>query len=262
MTSTLTNPIPVTTTNIRPFVNNDVTNNVAYKHGLPRPLKWNYRLGHINTVTLDSSNKENYLKTSQDRYVRSSRTGRLLAMTMDRPGHVTESFSNANLSSDLARDARMDGLKTDCCQATKALRRVRGSSTNIDKAYYQTEQQYRHSRCKTIKQKSYQFTHDGGDKYLSNCSTTNCNQVVYKPSNQQFATQGAVSSSARTLRLTLNTAKTEMQNYKSKATANNFANRSGNTNVPFILKAKSSIDNLCPCPNVPKRDVNTKQMSS
>ena len=74
-------------TNLRPFTNNDLTNNVVYKHGLPRPLKWNYRLGKINTVSIDSSNPDSYQVTNNNRYVKSSKTVPLIGLLMDRPGH-------------------------------------------------------------------------------------------------------------------------------------------------------------------------------
>lgn len=104
MTTILSEPIPITSTNLRPFTNKDITNDVAYKHGLPRPLK-HYRLGIINAVTIDPSAPDaKYLKTNIDRYVRSSRSTPLMSLIMDRPGHVSESISNTNYASDLAKD--------------------------------------------------------------------------------------------------------------------------------------------------------------
>jgi len=241
MISTILNdPVPLTSTNLRPFVNKDVTNDVVYKHGLPRPMK-HYRLGVINAVTIDpASSDANYLRTNVNRYVRSSRTAPLLSLTMERPGHVTESTSNVNYANDLSKDERMDGLLTDCCQEKKALNRVRGSSTNLSKNYYQTAQQYRYARCNTIQQKGYQYSNGGNGEYVSNCTTAACNKVVYKPSNAQFSNQGGVSSSSRTSRLTLNTIKTEANNYNSKATADNYTNTGGVVTTPFILKAKTA----------------------
>jgi len=248
MTSTLTEPIPVTSTNLRPFTNKDYTNDIPYKHGLPRPLK-HYRLGIINAVVMDPSGSNvNYLKTNTNRYVASSRTVPLLGLTMERPGHVFESTSNANFACDLSKDERLDGLLTDCCQADKALKRVRGASTNLNKNYYQTSQQYRQARCNTISQKGFQYTNGGGGKYVANCSSNcspECNEVIYKPNNAQYSQQGGVSSSSRTTRLTLNTIKKEVDGYKNRATANNFANVSGQPSIPFILKAKSDLSTTC-----------------
>ena len=57
-----------------------------------------------------------------------------------------------------------------CNQEKNALNRVRGSNTNLSKNYYQTSQQYRHSRCNTIQQKGYQYSNSGNGEYVSNCS--------------------------------------------------------------------------------------------
>ena len=84
MSSTLQTPISVVATNLRPFTNKDPTNDIAYKHGLPRPIK-GYRLGYINAVTMDpSAQGYKYLQTNMNRYVRSSRSTNLMAL-MDRP---------------------------------------------------------------------------------------------------------------------------------------------------------------------------------
>lgn len=392
----LNEPIPLTSANLRPFTNKDLANDVVYKHGLPRPMK-HYRLGVINAVTIDpNSSNANYLTTNVNRYVRSSRSAPLLSLTMERPGHVTESISNVNFGNDLSKDTRMDGLLTDSCpslqnkpylepgveclnqenivkvvssngnkyvfnsatysslkvygltkgtyvfknipsnhpmallnkdgkeglityqgdvnkkltrevqeispihtydfyygditvevkgdfgilsiycfyhgymggkdllkysdgcqetpeskitnvcnQEKKALNRARGSSTNLSKNYYQSSQQYRYARCNTIQQKGYNYSNNGNGEYVSNCTNGACNKVVYKPNNAQFSTQGGVSSSSRTSRLTLNTIKTEANNYNNKATADNYTNIGGVVTTPFILKAKTSGLSVC-----------------
>lgn len=247
MTSILNEPIPLTSANLRPFVNKDLTNDIVYKHGLPRPMK-HYRLGVINAVTINPDRSDtNYLITNVNRYVRSSRTAPLLSLTMERPGHVTKSISNVNFANDLSKDTRLDGLLTDCCQEKKALTRVRGSNTNLSKNYYQTSQQYRYARCNTIQQKGYNYSNNGNGEYVSNCTNEGCSKVIYKPSNSQFSTQGGVSSSSRTSRLTLNTIKTEVNNYNNKATADNYiTNTASVVTTPFILKAKTSgLNNCC-----------------
>jgi hypothetical protein len=247
MTTTLDNSIPVTSTNLRPFTNKDLTNDIAYKHGMARPLK-HYRLGIINAVTIDPSSSDvKYLTTNINRYVNSSKSTPLLSL-INRPGGVFKSTSNVNFGCDLVNDPRDDQLLADCCQAEKALRRVRGASTKLDKTYYQTSQQYRHARCNTIEQKSFQYTNGGNGKYLANCGADSkkaCNEVIYKPNNSQFGTQGGVSSSDRTTRLTLNTIKKEVDGQKNKATLQNYNNVYGSTNVPFILKAKSDVKLPC-----------------
>ena len=85
MSNILSEPILVTSTHLRPFTNNDVTNDISYKHGLPRPMK-HYRLGIINTIDINPNSPDaGYLKTNVDRYVRSSRSTPLLSLTMERP---------------------------------------------------------------------------------------------------------------------------------------------------------------------------------
>jgi hypothetical protein len=67
-----------------------------------------------------------------------------------------------------------------------------------------------------------------------------CKLVVYKPSNYQFATQGSVSSSTRTLKLSVTTIeKNVYNNNRLKGSANNFINIGGQPYVPLIYKSKS-----------------------
>jgi len=68
-------------------------------------------------------------------------------------------------------------------------------------------------------------------------TTRGCKNVVYKPSNPQFATEGGVSSSTRLLKLTVDTLN------KSIATQRNFKNSTllnpnGQPSIPFIYKNK------------------------
>ena len=74
-----------------------------------------------------------------------------------------------------------------------------------------------------------------------------CKIVVYKPSNPQFAVQGAVSSSTRLLKLTVDTISTNAAMYNKKA-ADNLLNVNDITNGsnpadPFIYKNKSTACN-------------------
>ena len=67
-----------------------------------------------------------------------------------------------------------------------------------------------------------------------------CKLVVYKPSNYQFATQGSVSSSTRTLKLGVTTIeKNVYNNNRLKGSANNFVNVGGQPFVPLIYKMKT-----------------------
>jgi hypothetical protein len=73
---------------------------------------------------------------------------------------------------------------------------------------------------------------------LSGPSNPNaCKLAVYKPSNPQFAVQGAVSSSARTLKLTVATIRTAIGD--SRSGSNNVILNFGKPgNVPYIYKSK------------------------
>lgn len=73
---------------------------------------------------------------------------------------------------------------------------------------------------------------------LSGPSNPNaCKLAVYKPSNPQFAVQGAVSSSARTLKLTVATIRTAVSDYSSGSN-NAIFNFGKPGNIPFIYKSK------------------------
>jgi hypothetical protein len=70
-----------------------------------------------------------------------------------------------------------------------------------------------------------------------------CKLVVYKPSNPQFAVQGGVSSSTRTLKLGLTTIeKNVYQNYVLKGSGFHsvYANGGGQPYTPLIYKTKTN----------------------
>jgi len=87
--------------------------------------------------------------------------------------------------------------------------------------YYTTHTQYMQNRCQTYNQRLFNFKKKANNPlvkpgsplalaniYMANCQpsyNSNCNLVVYKPSNYQYAKQGAVSSSTRTLKQTVTT---------------------------------------------------------
>ena len=73
---------------------------------------------------------------------------------------------------------------------------------------------------------------------LSGPSNPNlCKLAVYKPNNPQFAVQGAVSSSARTLKLTVATIRTAVSDTRSGSN-NVILNFGKPGNVPYIYKSK------------------------
>jgi hypothetical protein len=65
-----------------------------------------------------------------------------------------------------------------------------------------------------------------------------CKLVVYKPSNPQFAVQGGVSSSTRTLKLTVDTINTNLSSLRKLKGSGSVNNYGGQPFVPFVYKSK------------------------
>jgi hypothetical protein len=181
------NPVSITAGNIRPLTNNDPTNVYPSKHGLPRPLKWQYRKGTtvpVPVIVVDEYDPTKYVYISNDRQVRSSTSTSLVGQTIDMPGAYSVKENNlleVNESVKMDRDCKTCqgiGLTTNyypetnitnnpipvtesiqlCCnEQRKALRRVRPASTNLKKNYFTTLQQYRQNRCQTYDQKVFNF---------------------------------------------------------------------------------------------------------
>ena len=188
------NPVAITTGNIRPFTNKDYTNIYPSKFGLARPQKWQYRKGTTTTpkqtIIVNPENPAQYITVNTDRESKSSKSYSLIGQLIDRPGQFSVKH---NPPSELNEAAQMDkdcttchgiGLVTDfypepyltnnpepvstntpysrpnsfCCnEARKALLRVRSASTNLKKNYFTTLQQYRQNRCQTYDQKVFNF---------------------------------------------------------------------------------------------------------
>jgi len=94
---------------------------------------------------------------------------------------------------------------------------------------------------------------------LSGPSNPNaCKLAVYKPNNPQFAVQGAVSSSARTLKLTVSTIRTTISDSRSGSN-NTILNYGKPGNVPFIYKSK--VQNCTPALPITMRGLGTTSQS-
>lgn len=88
------NPVGITSGNIRPLTNKDYTNTVQYKQGSQRPLKWNYRVGtktQIPSYVIDPKNPVQYiLNTSRDtRVTKSTAALKLVTQLNDCPGRYS-----------------------------------------------------------------------------------------------------------------------------------------------------------------------------
>ncbi len=169
-------------TNIRPLTNKDPTNDYPSKFGLPRPMK-HYRKGSMENRQVRSSNR-----------VYQEYPGNATTTSRENPSAIPVVFNCMPIVSLTEKPQGNTCNGTLCCNAErKALKRVLPTSTKLSKQYYQTSAAYLKNRCKTFEQHEYKDNHD------PKCC------VVYKPNNRQYATQGAVSSGERLLRLSVNT---------------------------------------------------------
>jgi hypothetical protein len=164
-----------------------------------------------------------------------------------------------------------------CCNEERnALVRVRPASTLLDKNYYTTTTDYLYNRCQTFEQNQFNYLSSGtstvkpgeplsqNNVYKANCNPNleiqytetllpkalpltpsnprGCEIVQYKPNNYKYAQQGAVSSSDRLLRLSVETSNKNLSNItKSQSDllkSKYFLNASGNINEPCCIPNK------------------------
>jgi hypothetical protein len=132
-----------------------------------------------------------------------------------------------------------------CCPENNI---IKSANTLLSNAYYSSSSQYLHARCKTYNQKltvnkdnllsSEQNIYSTGNCQLN---TPKCvNTTIYKPSNTQFATQGAVSSSTRLLKLQVDTITQNGNSFCSAwgAEGANAGKYQGTSMTPYFLKNK------------------------
>ncbi len=238
------NPSGSTSGTIRPLTNKDPTNDSSIGFGLPRPIK--------------HARRGRDFSAEQNRLNQSSGTGNLVNQLIDTPGGFTVSqndgptngginvvssnFLNLNYKSE---KPPIGGYKTQgpcvdasannipsfsfCNPERNARRRTMYASTNLKKNYYNRLEEYRDARCKTFAQNEAQFkNYDGyGNIYNSNTppallDEVGCPCVVYKPNNQKFSKQGAVSSSTRLLDLNVKTITKHAASLKNGMNKNKF----------------------------------------
>lgn len=157
----------------------------------------------------------------------------------------------------------------NCCNVPKI---VRSANTNLDKHYYTDSRAYLKDRTKTflqnqsgsLKDDITYVSNEGGvwpkiawpdverrerhwerRKKLNIGYLGKCRQLIYKPNNTEFFTQGAVDSSSRIDRLRL---KTIMRNSKSMEkkfgkSGANAASYKGTYNAPYFIKSRNQ--NTC-----------------
>ena len=106
-TGIYSNPIGITSGNMRPKTNLDYRNSAIYKHGLPRPMK-HYRKG---TSTPIPSNPDNLAEATEANYytntnVKTSRTGKLVEQLIDNPGGFVVKENLINNNNTIRRDCQ------------------------------------------------------------------------------------------------------------------------------------------------------------
>ena len=153
-----------------------------------------------------------------------------------------------------------------CIACNPENNRIRSAVTLLNKNYYTDTNAYLKSRCMTYDQK-LSITDISNNQYLDangnilyptkssngpqvfnmlNCCTDKCSKrqiTIYKPSNHQFAVQGAVSSSGRIAKLKYDTITRNGASFKTAygqqgANAGKYATSS---NAPYFLKSKENI---------------------
>jgi hypothetical protein len=170
--------------------------------------------------------------------------------------------------------------KPMCCNPEKNV--IKSATTLLSKKYYSDSQGYLKARCKTYDQRLSGTQVPGIDyfnaqseplwptnsargpqlraikNFYKSCAKNDSGcygapeesviaTTVYKPSNSQFAVQGAVSSSTRLDRLKLHTIQKSAHNQRTAwgAQSARAAAYSGKPDAPYYLKSKYSGDTKC-----------------
>tara|TARA_B110001450_G_C17611707_1_gene477547 strand:- start:61 stop:945 length:885 start_codon:yes stop_codon:yes gene_type:complete len=140
---------------------------------------------------------------------------------------------------------------------------IRSASTILNKNYYTDSRSYLKSRCKTYKQNLSGNINNNVDNYDENgnflwpnenkdgpqvrnidknnhCDENKKCTLIYKPNNRNFATQGAVSSSERLVRLKLNTINKNGASFETAfgSQAANAGRYHGTSEAPYFIKDK------------------------
>ena len=207
-TGPFSNPVGITSGNIRPFTNKDPTNNSYTGFGLPRPIK-NYRKGRVVNSSLVGNGGQ---------VVKSSIGNNLIRQMIDTPGNyniipntITEISNITNLNNG-CNNCNGIGVITDwmpitnltekpedvsqtqdfCCNAEQhAIKRCLPTSSNLTingysstcaltNNYFQSLQEYRQNRCQTYNQRVFNFKSVSNyqlNTYNAECSPTT-NQFI------------------------------------------------------------------------------------
>ncbi len=189
-TGPFSNPIGLTSTNIRPLTNKDSGNIFPTGFGLPRPIK-HYRKGifvpiHTNDDTIISPdidyNINRRVKSSNGSSLGGGSGGQgLISQIIDQPGLSIIKENKLTMDNTIDEDCKTcegQGFVSDwypinnltekpqpnvmnhglCCnQERKAIQRTLPTSTNLSKNYFQTTKMYLYNRCQTFGQREFNF---------------------------------------------------------------------------------------------------------
>ena len=194
------NPVGVTSGNLRPLTNKDPANDAPSKFGLPRPIK-QYRRGTSIPVPCPNPESSNFPADLNyyyysNRQVKSSVRDNMVSQMLDTPGRFIVKNNEPSTTS-IYNNGLIDDCKTCngigivsgwypinnltekpqpnvtnpllCCnQQRKAIQRVLPASTLLKKNYYTTTYQYLFNRCQTYDQRAFNFVRGNVDPSLYN----------------------------------------------------------------------------------------------
>jgi hypothetical protein len=214
---------------------------------LPRPIKhWRKQL------TVDPA-----IGGTKSKFIKLSAPGSSIYLGGNEDRECCDQNSSSIIST-------IESKNNKCCETTPIV--IKSASTILSKKYYTDSRAYLRSRCKLYEQKistrrvpgNIYFDDNGNELYpndnntgpqnylMRNCSNTcdinNQPTTIYKPNNRNFSTQGAVSSSARLVKLKYDTVNKNGASFNSAygQAAANAGRYSENSNSPYFIKSKVS----------------------
>lgn len=242
-----------------------VSTSISYSSGIwdkPRPIKhWRKRL------LPNQSSK--------------SKTG--TGIPMDKPGSVsTNTLANSDLSCDNNENRLVEYVNHNkiynsgqlidvsdnfiygkCISCDPQSNMIKPASTKLNKNYYSSSKAYLYAKCKTFDQRnggplidSIKYfddnkqpiypsdSNDGTQMRYANGCGEKC-KIVYKPNNQAFAVQGAVSSSTRIVALKNNTITNNNFSFSTAFTQSNIAMKKNISHGCKSFYYKNGIKHLC-----------------
>uniref|UniRef100_A0AB39JBV1 Uncharacterized protein n=1 Tax=Florenciella sp. virus SA2 TaxID=3240092 RepID=A0AB39JBV1_9VIRU len=241
--------------NSRPFTNLDSNdnNNLGRTVGKANPIKhWRkqlypyYQTKSSKQISIDSFN-DPATSVTQDYNVDATEECSKNAALLTENINILAEYNGIKITPNT--DDSQTSIK--CIGGTNHI--TRAASTNIKSNYYTNHKSYLDAKCK-----SYYANSNLGEKIDDNtynsskCSSTHmkCNKpIVYKPSNQVFKEQGAVSASTNILRKKNNAITNNSASLKSAYGKTVVAKSTTNTGYHIIFK-KGNLNNNNDCKQV------------